>query len=86
MIELEHSTKPLLRPDWADVCRAIGWLVDQLVTNALMIPLVMVMSHELVHDAPEVLLTEEDHPIKAFGLDGSHESLCEGVEIGALGR
>jgi Transposase len=52
----------------------------------LMIPLTMIVFDEVDHCSSEVALSESQHPVKAFLLDGPDESFGEGVRIRCLPR
>src|SRR5258705_12131393 len=51
-----------------------------------MVPLAMVMRHEIGDGAPKVALTERDHAMQALLLDRSHEALRIGVAVWRLKR
>ena len=50
-------------------------LLNQFVADALMVPLAIVVGHEVGNGAPKVALTERDHAIEALLFDRSHEAL-----------
>jgi hypothetical protein len=55
--------------------------LNQSVADALMVPLAMVVGHEVGNGAPKMALTERDHAIEALLLDRSHEALRVGVTV-----
>ena len=55
--------------------------VNDLVLQALMVALVVIMEHELGDSAAQGGVTEEDQLIQTLFLDRAHEALGEGVEI-----
>ena len=56
-----------------------GWRLDDLVADALMSPLGMVVLHVLLDHILQVPLAEDQHPIGHFGAGGQHEALREAV-------
>ena len=46
----------------------------------------VVVRHTLSDHVPKMLLAEEDHSIKAFGFDRSHETLRVGIQVWAFRR
>ena len=60
--------------------------LDQAIGQALVVPFTMVVVHELLNGATQTGLAEENHPLQAFGFDGSDEMLGDGIPVGALGR
>jgi len=67
----------------ANTSLAIGSLewVNQLVTNALMIPLCMVVGDELRNRASKMSFPEHDHALEALFLDRPNESLRVRVAV-----
>lgn len=70
MIEAEHSAQALATPnrmsEWSD---GSGLGLQEPVFQALVISFAMVMSHKLRDGVAKRGLTEEDHPVQAFGFD-----------------
>jgi hypothetical protein len=62
---------------------AIGSLqgLNELVPDALMIPLRVIVRHELRHGAPKVALAKEQYAVQALLFDRSHEPLCVGITV-----
>ena len=60
--------------------------LDQFVLKTLMVPLRVVVRHELCQCTPEMVLTEQDQTVQAFLFDGAHEPLCIGVAVGRVRR
>ena len=58
--------------------------LNQFVADALMVPLAVVVGHEVGNGAPKVAFTERDHAIEALLLDRSHEALRVGVTAAEL--
>lgn len=54
--------------------------------SALMIALGVVVRHELSDCVLTRCRSEEDHPAQTFFLNGTHEPLCQPVQIGRLWR
>src|SRR5437867_10757201 len=63
--------------------RADLWC-DQLVAEPLMVPLPMVVRHELVDGAEQPTFPEEDQAVQTLRPDRAHEALRVGVGIGRL--
>ena len=55
--------------------------LQQAILESLMIPLAVVMGHELRHRVPQRCVPEEDHPTQAFFFDGTDKSFRERVQI-----
>ena len=62
---------------------AIGSLqgLNELVPDALMIPLRVIVRHELRHGAPKVALAKEQYAVQALLFDRSHEPLGVGITV-----
>ena len=81
MIETQHSAEPdsalngAVRPN----CGLFG--SDEPITQALMVPLSVVMHHELSDRAPQRRLADEHHAIKALVLDRAYEPLGVSVQV-----
>ena len=54
---------------------------DQLIAQALMVTFAMIVFDELGHGSAQRRFTDENHPVQTGFLDGSNETLREGVEI-----
>jgi hypothetical protein len=81
MIETQHPTEPN-----SSVHRATRWnrgpfASDQPITQALMIPLGVVVRHELSDGAPQRRLADEDHAIETLVFDRAYEPLGVGVQV-----
>ena len=61
-------------------------VIDERVVQPLMIPLVMIVSHELCDGSSKVALADRYDPIETFLFDGSHEAFGVGIRIGRLIR
>jgi hypothetical protein len=72
VVIVQHATNPLTA---ANTSLAIGSLerLNQLVTDALVVPLSMVVGYELGNRASKMSLPEEDHTLEALLLDGPNE-------------
>jgi hypothetical protein len=60
--------------------------LDELVPDALMIPLSVIVVHELPHQAPKVPLPHRYDSIEAFCLDRPDKALRVRVAVGRSGR
>ena len=78
MVIVEHSTEtlaPMYRLRWRD-----DWVGPQeLVFEALMIALNVVVRHELGDCVLKRGLSEEDHSVQALGFYGAHKALGERI-------
>jgi len=59
---------------------------DQLVAEALVVPLAVVVRHELVEDATQAPFSEEDEPIETLFANRAHEPLRVGIGVRRLNR
>jgi hypothetical protein len=86
VIVIQHSTQALPSLDrFVGVCRnSLGRY--QSVANSLMIPLQVVMCHELPDRLPQRTLAKEDQSIQARLLDGPHKAFRMGVQVGGTRR
>ena len=65
VVEIQHSSQSLTTPNMAGRACS-GSTDDQLVADALVVPLGVVVRHELRHCASKVTLTKHNHPIQAL--------------------
>src|SRR6266850_383628 len=80
---VEESAQTLTPVDAADASLG-GCALDQLVSEALVIPLTVVMLDELGDRPVEMTLTERDHQVEALLVDRTYEALRVGIRIGRL--
>jgi hypothetical protein len=86
IVILQQSTEPLTRLN-AVVARRLGRSRrDQLIVQALMVALMMIVLDEFVDSSPERPFTDENHPVQTGFLDRPDEPLRERVEIRRTGR
>ena len=64
----------------------IALAIDQLIVEALMVALFVIVSGVLFHRATKRPLTEQDQLAEALVLDGAHKSLGVGVQVRATNR
>ena len=57
-----------------------GLRLQQAILESLIIPLAVVVGHELLHRVAQRCVPEEDHPTQAF-FDGTDKSFRERVQI-----
>jgi len=79
----QQSAQPLAATHVGAPERADLWC-DQLVAEPLMVPLPMVVRHELVDGAEQPTFPEEDQAVETLRPDRAHEALRVGVGIGRL--
>ncbi len=60
--------------------------VDEFVPKPLVIPLTVIVRHELPEGSPKMPLTQGHDPIEAFLFDPPHEALRMRVAVGGGGR
>jgi len=83
MVELQHASQALPTLHWTFEVHGSGGIYE-LVAQALMGPLLMVVVDELPQGLPEMGFAEGDDLVEAFGLDGEDKALSESVEVGAM--
>ena len=54
---------------------------DQLIVDALVVALEMVVRCELCHDLPKVAFAEDHEVVQALASDRADESLSEGIQV-----
>lgn len=81
MIIAEHSAESLTPFDSGVRFANGAERPQQAVFEPLMITLVMVVGHKLCDRVPKRCLSEEDHPIQTFFLDGTDKSLRERIQV-----
>ena len=86
VVVLQQATEPLTRQDAAVADDLSRHRHDQLIAQALMVALVMIMLDELADGSPERLFTDENHPVQAGFLDRPYEALRVRIEIRGTGR
>jgi hypothetical protein len=69
MIETQHPTEPDSSVHRATRSNRGLFASDQPISQALMIPLGVVMRHEFTHGAPQRRLANEDHAVQALVFD-----------------
>jgi hypothetical protein len=77
--ETEHASKPLAAPDRLAERTGLGGILEQTITESLVIPLTMVMHCVFCQRTFKRAPAEEDHAAKTFLLHRAHESLSEGI-------
>jgi len=85
MVVLQQATEPLARHHAPFAFRLGRYGQNQLIVQALMVPLVMIMRHELAHRPPERPLTNENQAVQTRFFDASYEALRVRVEIRGTG-
>jgi len=83
MVELQHASQTLPTLHWTFKVHGSGESYE-LVAQALMGPLLVVVVDELPQSLPEMGLAERDDLVEALRLDGEDEALGEGIEVGAV--
>ena len=77
----EETTDSLSALEFADQSTDVWPTIDQVVLEALMVSLPVIVGEKLANGFPQGVLPEEDHPIEALRFQRSHESLNESVQI-----
>jgi len=83
MVELQHASQALPALHWTFKVHGSGGSYE-LVAQALMGHLLMIVVDELHQRLPKMGLAEGDDLVEALGLDGEDEALGEGIEVGAM--
>jgi hypothetical protein len=86
MVVLQQATEPLARHNAPLAFRLGRYGQNQLIVQALMVPLVMIMRNELAHRPPERPFTNENQAVQTRFFDASYEALRVRVEIREKGR
>ncbi len=81
VVESEHSAEPLATADLFGGAADFILQIDDLVAEALMISLRMVVAEKLRNSRPQRPLAEKDQSIEALLLQGSEEPFHMGVQI-----
>ena len=81
-VVIEEPTEP--RPTTNPAPGRPGPVIDERVVQPLMIPLAMIVSHELCDGSSKVALADRYDPIETFLFNGSHKAF--GVRIWRLIR
>jgi hypothetical protein len=84
-VRAEQPAQPLVATDTLDGF-GLGLAIDQQVSDALVVPLEVVVRRVFLDGVPQVPLADRHDPRQALLLDRPHESLRVGVEVGAMGR
>lgn len=82
MVVVEKSAKSSFDLDFAQALSLRP--ADELVSNSRVTALVFVVNGKPCDGSIERCLPQEDHSIEALALDGSDESLGEGVHVRCL--
>ncbi len=82
-IVVEDPSEPFPALDVASHGGHASLIVDQLVVDSLVIALYVVVLRVLLHGVAQMSLSKRNDLRQTLGLDGTHESLCIGVQIGA---
>ena len=84
VVVLEQTTKSFTAFDFASNRTSITVRLNQLIAESLMIPLTVVMLDVFTNGLLERSPSEEDHTIKALGLETAKPSLHISVQVGTL--
>ena len=80
IVMLKHAAETLLAFDLSNH-EVLLHRLNRHIADALVWPLGVVVFDVLIEHVPQLLLSEEDHLVQAFLLDGSDEALRVGVEV-----
>ena len=83
IVVVQHAAEALASLDVACVTEVARFWADEVIRQALVIALAMIMDDEVLNGCPQRLLPEEDHAIQAGLLDAADKSLRIGVQIRA---
>ncbi len=79
------TAQPVPAPDLGPT-NGGGFRGDQLIPEPVMVPLPVVVRHELVEGAEQPTLPEQDQAVETLRADRAHEALRVGVGIRRLDR
>ncbi len=87
VVVVQQAAQALAPLDLTGIVEVASLWTDELVRQALMIALGMIMGDEILNSCPQRFLAEEDYALQAGLLDAtykdaSYKSLCVGVQIG----
>jgi hypothetical protein len=82
VVVVQHAAQATPPPDSASRPKVARFRADDLVREALMIPLGVIVLHEVLNGRPQGRLAEEDHPVQAGLLDASDKSFRVRIQIG----
>ena len=83
LVELQQSAKSFAALDWLVLVRRLGHRNDELVVEALVVPLMFVVLDELADSPAEVAFAERHDVVQALGFDREHKPLCVRVQGGS---
>jgi hypothetical protein len=86
MIVAEQATEAFTPHDLTRLTTHFSLWRDDVVTEALMIPLRMIMGEILVEHVIQRVFAQHHHMMLGFLLDRAHEPFAMGVEIGTPRR
>jgi hypothetical protein len=86
MIVAEQATEAFTPHDLTRLTTHFSLRRDEVVTDALMIPLRMIMGQILVEHVIQRVFAQHHHMMQGFLLDRAHEPFAMGIEIGTPRR
>src|SRR5215831_17249520 len=81
MIVVEHSTQARAALDGCSAISDKPFLDDEPVAQSLVVALPVIVLHEFLDGLPQGSFSEQDDPLQARLLDGSHKALRASIEI-----
>ena len=84
VVILQHAAQALAALNGSGLLANLGAGLQNLVVQPLMRSLAVIMNQETLHGVPQSRLTEKDHALKGFRLQGSEKSLEVRITIGTL--
>src|ERR1019366_90310 len=81
-VVVQHAAQPLAALDLTGGVEMARLWADELVRQALMIALTVIVGDEVLNGCTQRLLPEKDHTVQAGLLDAAYKSLRVGVQIG----
>jgi len=81
VVVVQHSAQALAALHLTCVFEMASFRTDELVCQALMIALAVIMRNKVLNGCPQRLLTEEDQAVQTGFLDAAHKPLRVGVQI-----
>ena len=82
VVVVQHAAQALAPLDLTCVAEMARLWADELVRQALMMALAVIVGDEVLNGCPQRLLPEKDHTVQAGLLDAADKSLRVGVRMG----
>jgi hypothetical protein len=81
VIVFEHSAEALSASDRSVAMCETAIRNNEQITDALMVPLAMIVDNELPNGLPQRAFSEQNHPLQAGFFDTAHEAFGVAVQV-----